>query len=109
MPLTICPTNVAHAPASVLWTLLTEPESYEQWMDARVRSVSPPGRVRPRQDIILGAPARAPIFRCRLVIEAVDEERQVLTVAGEFPFGLRIRNRLSIAPLDARTTRIAFG
>jgi hypothetical protein len=57
----------------------------------------------------LRAPARAPLFRCRLVVEDVDDAARVLTVRGQFPFGLQIRNRLSVTPVDAQTARVQFG
>ena len=109
MTISVCPAESARASAEVVWALLTKPASYGTWADARVVSVEPPGRAGAGQQIRMRAPTWAPVFQIRFVVERVDDAARVLELRGEFPFGLRMRNRFAVRPLDASTSRIQFG
>jgi hypothetical protein len=109
MGLSVCPSEVAHAPASTVWRLLANPREYTQWIDAHVASITPDRSAVPGQRILLRAPTWGRWFTLWIEVERADSTSGVLELTTSFPFGLVLRNRIAVAPLDAQTCRVQFG
>lgn len=78
-------------------------------MDAHLAAVSPPGPAAPGQHILLRAPTWGRWFKVRVVVEGVDANDHVLSLAATFPFGLDLQTRIAVAAIDERTSRVSFG
>ena len=58
MAINVCPIAVVNAPLERTWRLLSEPEQYATWWDARTLSIEPPGAARARGGVPEGTAAR---------------------------------------------------
>ena len=109
MALSTCPSEVAKAPVSAVWSLLADPRRYRHWVDAHLASVLPSGAAAPGQRLIFRAPTWGRFFRLEIVVDAVDEASHVLELTTRFPFGLVMKNRIAAARLEAAASRVQFG
>jgi carbon monoxide dehydrogenase subunit G len=53
----VWPADTVAAPPETVWRLLTDPATYDKWIDPRVESVEPPGPARPGQVVLLNSGA----------------------------------------------------
>jgi hypothetical protein len=109
MSISVCPVAVTGASIERVWSLLIDPHAYGTWVDATVKRVVPEGRAHVGQEILLGAPKRRPEFAVRFVVESVDETNHILVLDAAFPFGLRLRTRITVRAIDASATRVQYG
>lgn len=109
MALTTCPSKVAHCPPGAVWALLADPRAYREWIDAHVESITPEGPAVPGQRILVRAPKWGRWFAVHIAVVTADAVNHVLELTTQFPFGLRLENRLAVEPLDASTSKVWFG
>ena len=109
MPLTVCAAAVARAPCGRLWALLSDPAAYDSWWDAETVAVVPPGPARPGQVVTFRARGAGRWWTTEMRVDEVETEGHAIRLSAAFPLGIRIRNRISCAPLDARSCRVQFG
>lgn len=109
MPVSICPTEIAKAPAPAIWALVVDPLAYREWLDAHFVSVHPPGLAAAGQRMRFRAPTWGRWFRVDILVDAVDFVNRAIELTTRFPFGLVIKNRIAVAGLDAETSRVQFG
>jgi Polyketide cyclase / dehydrase and lipid transport len=109
MTLSVCPAAVVAAPVEVAWNILEQPEHYGEWIDGEITRVEPPGPAQVGQTIEVSARGLGrtwhPVFR----VELVDAATHQLGLYVTFPLGLRLRERLSLAAVDATTCRVQYG
>ncbi|HYM50228.1 MAG TPA: SRPBCC family protein [Candidatus Limnocylindrales bacterium] len=96
-------------PIERVWRLLTEPASYDTWIDGRVERVDPPGPAHPGQLVEVSSPAMGFRFRVRFRITAVDERNHAFEFDGRLPFGITMHERISVVALGPASTRVQYG
>jgi Polyketide cyclase / dehydrase and lipid transport len=103
-----CPTAIVEAPLEVVWDLLLNTAEWGRFYDVRVLSVIPPGPARPGQRLV-GNPGPK-FLPLRLVFEftEVDSTIHKLGFNGRLPFGIRVREDMMIAPIDATRCRVNY-
>ncbi len=99
----VCPTQVANAPADVVWQVLTDTERYGDWIDTEVGRVDPVGPATPGQRVDLARSALGLRFTATIDIGRIDPDRRWIDmVARTFLFVNREHITLS-AVGDGRT------
>jgi len=109
MTLRVNPIAYVRVPAEKVWDLLVEPANYARWLDARLRSVDPPGRAQAgqrlrAQAIILGIP-----WELQMIVEDVEEARRGLHVMTLLPMGISIFDHITCIPLDDSSCQVSLG
>ncbi len=108
MGLYVCPAETVAAPPETVWHLLTDPATYDTWVDARVESVEPPGPARPGQVVLLSAGALGVRSRIRFDLDRVDPTTHDFELRVQFPFGIQVREHISVRPVEGGS-RVQFG
>jgi hypothetical protein len=106
MPLA-CPTCVADAPLPVVWSLL-DPARLDEWWDARVRRVTPPGPLVPGQRVKAAAGPLG-LFTVTLDVAEVDPAAHRVRFRVSLPFGITNDQTTSLTPVGPGRCRIGFG
>jgi hypothetical protein len=109
MTVSVCPAALVAAPVETVWAVLMEPERYDDWWDAHIERVTPPGPAAPGQVLTAWSQALGKKWGVSLVIEMVDPERHQLRFRSALPLGIGGLNLLSCAPVDASSCRVQFG
>ena len=108
MMVSVCPSGVASAPRQRVWEVLTIPERFDEWVDAKVVSVNPSGPARAGQRIELVAPSFGLRWRVSIDVEAVDREGRWIELTAHTPFGVVNHERITLADVDSGHTLIRF-
>jgi hypothetical protein len=103
-----CPTAIVEAPIDVVWDLLLNTAEWGKFYDVTVLSVEPPGPARAGQRLI-GNPGPS-FLPLRLVFDftEVDPVNHRLRIDGRLPFGIKVRENMTIAPVDANRCRLSY-
>jgi Polyketide cyclase / dehydrase and lipid transport len=103
-----CPTAIVEAPIDVVWNLLLKTAEWGKFYDLKVLSVDPPGPARAGQRLI-GNPGPS-FLPLRLVFDftEVDPLNHRLKLDGRLPFGIKVRENMTIAPVDANRCRVNY-
>lgn len=104
----VCPADTVEAPTEVVWSVLTDPASYDTWTDARVDRVEPAGRAHAGQVVRLSAGFLGLRFKIRFDVERADDQQHELELQGQFPFGLSLHERITVRAVDGKS-RVQFG
>jgi hypothetical protein len=100
--------TVVEAPVEHVWDLLTNPEEFNTWTDAKLVGAEPPGRARAGQRLrFVTALGRA--FRVDMAVLEVDAERRRLHLLIHLPFGLVNDETITIAPAGEDRAIVRFG
>jgi hypothetical protein len=91
-----------------VWNLLLNTAEWGKFYDLRVLSVEPPGPARAGQRLI-GNPGPS-FLPLRLVFDftEVDPVHHRLRLDGRLPFGIKVRENMTIAPVDANRCRVSY-
>ena len=108
MGLYVCPVDTVAASAETVWRLLTDPATYDKWMDPRVDSVEPPGPARPGQVVLLSGGALGMRLRFRFDLDRVNATTYDFELRVQFPFGIRMREHISVGQVEGGS-RVQFG
>jgi hypothetical protein len=109
MGVSVCPTTSVAASVQRVWSLLSDPSSYDAWWDARAESITPPGPATPGQRIVATTRELGRRWTIRFLVEEVDESAHQVVLRTEFPFGMTMRNAISVSPVDEQTSWLRFG
>lgn len=109
MTLDICPAAVVQAPAAVIWDLIADPAHLNTWIDGQVVQVDPPRPATPGQRWTIHSPAMGRTWKVRALVELVDADAHRLGTSWVFPLGIRLQEVISIASVDAVTSRVQYG
>jgi hypothetical protein len=103
-----CPVAIVAAPVEVVWKLLLNTAEWGTFYDLKVHSVEPPGPARPGQRLI-GSPGPA-FLPLRLVFDfiEVDARDHRLRFDGRLPFGIRVRESMTVTPVDTARCRVNY-
>jgi hypothetical protein len=109
MTVSVCPIAVVQAPAERVWALLSEPASYAIWWDAETVTIVPAGPARPGQQITATSKALARQWPVSITVEAVNTARHAIDLTTRLPFGITVRNHITVMPLEGAASRVSFG
>jgi uncharacterized protein YndB with AHSA1/START domain len=98
----VCPTDVVLAPADRIWGLLADPRKLAQWTGLRLVE-GPAGSMSAGDRVVLG---KGPL-RITVDVFGMRPPRE-LTLDVGFPFGITNHERIQIAPIDARSSRVTY-
>lgn len=107
MAVTACPIAVIKAPTSTIWRLLTTREGYDEWADARVVAIQPPGSAAEGQLVEFQARALGIGWRVEFRIAEVVPSRS-LGIDVRLPLGIVNHEHITLLPLSERETRVTF-
>ncbi|HLZ84937.1 MAG TPA: SRPBCC family protein [Caulobacteraceae bacterium] len=105
----VCPTDVVEAPAEVVWGLLTNPAGWGAFFDVRLERVDPPGPARVGQRVFAESGPRLLRLKLRFEFTDIDAERHRLGLDVRLPFGVTVREDLTVTPLSDRRCRVSYG
>ncbi|MFI5273996.1 MAG: SRPBCC family protein [Ktedonobacterales bacterium] len=109
MTISVCPVATVEAPAEHVWAVLTDPDGYSAWWDARTERIAAPGPAAPGQVITARPHGAGGLLRVTITVVARDDARHALGLHSTFPLGISLDNHLRVQPLDALTCRLSFG
>lgn len=107
MAVTVCPIAIVEAPQELVWHLLTTPEGYKTWVDAELLHAEPPGAAIEGQRIFFRTRALGRWWPVSFQVGAVAAPRS-LELTVDLPFGITNHEHITVLPLAARQTRVAF-
>ena len=103
-----CPTAIVEAPINVVWNLLLNTAEWGKFYDVRVLSVDPPGLARAGQRLIGNPGPRYLPLRLVFDFTEVDALNHRLGIDGRLPFGIRVRENMTVAPIDPTRCRVNY-
>ena len=100
-----CPTDIVEASVEKIWELVTTPDLYESWVDAKL--LEGPDRPLVAGDrLVLGAGLW---HRMKVLFDIVElAPREQVVIDARLPFGLVNHEVLRISPLGPRKCRVTF-
>ena len=108
MIVNVCPAAVTTASAERVWSVLTTPERFEEWQDARFVSAEPPGPVQAGQVIYLSAPALGRRWPVRIDVRGLDPQHRWLDLIVHVPFGIENHERVTLTDTKEGGTLVRF-
>ncbi len=93
----------------IVWGLLTRPESYDTWADAKLVAAEPEGDVRPGQHLRLVTRAIGLTFAITMDVLDVDAEHRRLHLIINLPLGVVNDEMITLADAGKRRTLVRFG
>jgi hypothetical protein len=104
----VCPAATTSAPPERVWSVLTAPERFGEWMDARFVSAEPPGPVQAGQVINLSAPSLGRHWPVRIDVRGVDPQHRWLDLVVHVPFGIENHERVTLTEMKGGGTLVRF-
>lgn len=109
MSLSVCPIAVVRASPEAIWRVLANPETYTDWTDAVVGRIVPSGPAQAGQRVegytrVLGV--KLPV---RIEVNGVDANSRTLDLTTHVPFGVTVKNHITVHPLNAGSCQVSFG
>lgn len=102
--------DVVAAPIEKVWAILMDSAQYGEWSDMRHPTITPPGATVPGQVMESSTSELGLTFRVRLVVRDVNPESHRVAFDVELkPFGIHNAASITATPVDAGTTRVAYG
>ena len=108
MIVNVCPAAVSSALPEKIWTVLTTPERFGDWMDARFVSAEPTGPVQAGQVIYLSAPALGRRWSVRIDVRGVDPQHRWLDLIVHVPFGIANHEHVTLTDTKEGGTLVRF-
>ena len=96
MIVNVCPAAVSSASPDAIWSVLTNPQKFEEWADARFVSASPPGSVTPGQVIHLAAPELGRDWPVRIDVLDIDPQHRWIDLLVHLPFGVQNHEHITL-------------
>ena len=108
MVVNVCPAAVTSAPPERVWSVLTTPERFGEWLDASFVSASPPGPARPGQTIHLSAPSLGRRWPVSMDVVDVDPQSRWIDLLVRLPFGIENHERVTLSETKGGGTLVRF-
>jgi hypothetical protein len=108
MIVNVCPAAMTAAKADRVWQVITTPERFEDWQDARFIAARPPGPVREGQVITLGARGFGREWPVTIDVLALDPDRRWIDLRVHLPFGIVNDERVTMTETDEGGTLVRF-
>ena len=109
MTVSVCPAATVAAPIEAVWAVLGDPAYYDEWWDAEMERIEPPGPAAPGQIVYATSRALGRRWRVETHVLGIDRQRHSIDLRTSLPLGIVVRNHLLCDALDPRTTRVTFG
>jgi len=103
-----CPTDIVDAPIETVWSLVTDFARWGDFYDIRVEKVEPPGLARPGQRMTGNAGSRFLPMRVTFECTEVDPARHNLKLFGWMPFGIEVRENMTMLRIDDTHCRVNY-
>ncbi len=97
------------APIDRVWELLTQPEGFDNWIDATLVAAEPGGDARPGQQLHFITKALGWKFPVTIDVREVDAGRRRLHFVVDLPFGIVNDEVITVADLGNDRTLVRFG
>jgi uncharacterized protein YndB with AHSA1/START domain len=107
--LSVCPSAVVDAPIDRVWDLVTDPEGFDLWTDAKLVVAEPSGPAAAGQELHLVTRALGWTFAVRISVREVDEERRRLHFLVALPFGIVNDEVMTFGDAGDGRTLVRFG
>ena len=101
--------DVVAAPLERVWAILMDSSQYGEWSDMREPTITPPGPTVPGQVMESKTSGLGLTFRVRLLVREVDLKYHRVGFDVDLPLGIHNAASITATPLDALTTRVAYG
>ena len=108
MIVNVCPASVTHASPDHLWSVLSAPERFGEWTDARFVSSDPAGPVKPGQTIHLTAQSFGRSWPVDIAVHDVDPQRRWIDLVVRLPFGVDNHEHLTLTETAEGGTLVRF-
>ena len=108
MIVNVCPAAVTPASPDRVWHLVTHPERFGEWVDARFVSATPPGPAAPGQVIHLSAPEFGREWPVQIDVGDMDPERRWIDLVAHLPFGVANHERITLTETKDAGTLVRF-
>ena len=97
MVINVCPAATSKAPPDRFWSVLTKPEEFGRWTDARFVRADPAGPVKTGQAIHLAARFAGRDWPVRIDVGPMDPARRWIDLVVHLPFGVANHEHLTLA------------
>jgi Activator of Hsp90 ATPase homolog 1-like protein len=104
----VCPAAVTPASPDRIWEILTTPERFGEWLDAKFVSADPPGLVRLGQTIHLSAPSLGRNWPVTIDVGDIDPQRRWIDLRVHLPFGIDNHEHVTLTETKEGGTLIRF-
>ena len=108
MIVNVCPAAVSSAPPEKIWSVLTSPERFEEWQDARFISAEPPGAVRAGQVINLLARGLGREWPVRIDVRVLDPQHRWIDLLVHLPLGVTNHEHVTLTETKDGGTLVRF-
>ena len=107
MRVLVCPSAVIETPVEIVLKLL-EPQNLGRWIDGKVESVQPEGRMVVGQEVILSKKALGLTWRAKMKVVGIDEINHEIRYDVFLILGMRVEEKLQYAPLTDTTCEVHY-
>jgi len=104
----VCPAATTSASLERVWSVLTTPQRFGEWMDARFVSAEPAGSVTAGQVINLSAPSLGRHWPVRIDVRGVDPQHRWLDLLVHLPFGIENHEHVTLTDTKEGGTLVRF-
>ena len=108
MIVNVCPAATTSAPPERVWSVLTTPHRFGEWLGASFVSSEPAGPVGPGQVIHLAAPSVGRKWAVRMDVRGMDPQHRWLDLVVHLPFGINNYERVTLADTPEGRTLVRF-
>jgi hypothetical protein len=108
MVVNVCPAGMSTAAPERIWSILTAPERFGEWADARFVAAEPPGPAQPGQVITLGAPELGREWPVRIDVRDTDPLHRWIDWVAHLPFGVENHQRTTLTETPEGGTLVRF-
>jgi ligand-binding SRPBCC domain-containing protein len=108
MVVNVCPAAVTAAPPERIWRVLTAPERFGEWTDAKFVSADPPGPVKPGQTIHLTASSLGRTWPVTIEVRDMDPQSRWIDLVAHLPFGVDNHEHLTLTETKEGGTLVRF-
>ncbi len=108
MIVNVCPAALSSSPPEKIWSVLTHPERFGEWQDARFVSVEPEGPVRAGQVINLAALSLGREWPVRIDVRDLDPQHRWIDLLVHLPFGIDNHEHVTLTETREGGTLVRF-
>jgi hypothetical protein len=91
-----------------VWEVLTTPERFGEWLEAKFVSADPPGPASPGQTIQLSTRELARSWAVVLEVVDTDPEKRWINLLVHLPFGIDNHERVTLTETQGGGTLVRF-
>ena len=108
MIINVCPAAVTKASPERVWDVITRLERGDEWLDAKVITVEPPGLLTAGQTVKLAAPSLGREFPVTMEVGDLDPQHRWIDLVVHLPFGIANHEHLTLTQTEDGGTLVRF-